>query len=68
MPGLIFYDEIKQALGLPKSTRLATVERVLRKRGLPFEYGETGVFSTLDLWNAKIAGQTVEQSSEPIEF
>ena len=46
MPGLIYFDEIKKALGLPPKARLVTVEKALLRRNLPFEYGEKGVFST----------------------
>jgi hypothetical protein len=75
MPGLIFYDEIKQAL-FPnldeekrKNIRLSRVEKALAKRGLPFEYGENGVFAMQDSWVRKIAGS--EESNiidEPIRF
>lgn len=69
MPGLIYYDEIKQALGLPPKAKLSTVERFLRKKGLPFEYGVTGVFTTQEAWNNKIMGKPSDDTdADPIEF
>lgn len=69
MPGLIYFDEIKRALGLPPKARLVTVEKALLRRNLPFEYGEKGVFTTLEAWNSKITGLTFTTTDEePIEF
>lgn len=69
MPGLIYYDEIKKALGLPSKARLTTVEKALRRRNLPFEYGDKGLFSTLDAWNNKIAGVvSSEDEIDDFEF
>lgn len=74
MPGLIYYDEIKRAL-FPnldeekrKNMRLSRVEKVLARRGLPFEYGEGGVFALHDTWAKKIAGDAGDAGDEPIRF
>lgn len=67
MPGLIYYDEIKKALGLSSKARLTTVEKALRRRNLPFEYGDKGLFATVDAWNNKISG-VASSDSEIIEI
>jgi len=70
MPGLITHDQIVQALFKPGAKpRLATVEKALRRRGLPFEYGEGVLFTTESAWNAKIMGvQSPPKDDDSIEF
>jgi hypothetical protein len=68
MTEIIPYDDIKKALGLRPKCRVSTVERELRKRGLPFEYGKNCVFTTKDAWNAKIMGITFEKNEPKIEL
>lgn len=74
MPGLIYYDEIKQAMfphiddEARKRIRLSSVERALRRRGLPFEYGENGVFAMQDAWMKKLSGELIKPDDDPIEF
>jgi hypothetical protein len=41
----------------------------LLRRNLPFEYGEKGVFSTLEAWNSKITGITFTTTEEePVDL
>jgi len=70
MPGLITHDQIVRALFKPGAKpRLATVEKALRRRGLPFEYGEGVLFTTEAAWNAKIMGlESTTTDDETIDF
>lgn len=70
MGALITHDQIVQALFKPGAKpRLSTVEKALRRRGLPFEYGEGVLFTTETAWNAKIMGlESTEQDHGDIEF
>jgi hypothetical protein len=70
MPGLITHDKIIKALFKPGAKpRLATVEKALRRRGLPFGYGEGVLFTTEAAWNAKIMGvESDKKDDETIEF
>lgn len=69
MPGLIYYDEIKRAMGLPPEAQLVSVEKALRKRRLPFEYGASGVFTTQEAWNRHILGDDYQQKdTETLDF
>lgn len=70
MPNLITHAQIVQALFKPGAKpRLATVEKALRRRGLPFEYGEGVLFTTETAWNAKIMGlESTKKNDEAIEF
>ena len=70
MAGLITHDQIIKALFKPGAKpRLATVEKALRRRGLPFEYGEGVLFTTEAAWNAKIMGlESTQKDDETIDF
>jgi len=56
MPGLIYYDELKKALGLPPKAKQSTVERAMIKLGYPYCHGVNGVFTTIDAINGKVLG------------
>jgi hypothetical protein len=70
MPSLITHDQIIKALFKPGAKPcLATVEKALRRRGLPFKYGEGVLFTTEAAWNAKIMGvESDKKDDETIEF
>lgn len=69
MPNAIIeYEEIKAAIGLPKA-RLSTVERELKRLGLPYLNGRSCVFAMRDAWLNKSLGViTNDQKPEKIEL
>jgi len=66
MSTIVTYEELKAA---NNCTRLGDLEKCLRKNGVRFLYGKTGIYTTVDALNAAMGLKSGKPAkNQPIEI